>query len=91
MYLIAHAPDWQDLTEGGRLCPLLGPLQYIADLVTALQRFFPHINLPPRPALFIAILLLVEDLASLASSRAELLVRCNSPKPVRKQPPPSRL
>jgi hypothetical protein len=55
MYLIAHAPDWQDLTEGGRLCPLLWGL-YMADLVTTLQRSFLHITLPPPDlALLIAI------------------------------------
>ena len=61
------------LTEGGRLCPLLWGL-YIADLVTTLQRSFPHISLPPPDlAFFIGILLFVDDFALIASSPAELL------------------
>jgi hypothetical protein len=66
------------LAEGGRLCPLLWGL-YVADLVHTLQRSFPHLRLPSlHAAVFIGILLFVDDFVLLASSTLELLalMRC---------------
>jgi len=61
------------LPEGGRLSPLEWCL-YIADLVNNLQRYFPHISLPPpQHLIFMAIILFMDDLCLIAHSPQGLL------------------